>query len=311
MASQKPHPALARILRQGLSADTVATLGDRLTASDLTTLLLEVARHRASRRTPTEVLRQYEQDRFVGPAAVGARLLLRLEQAAMDAVGDTFTPVITAPLVPFGAHVATARVDQNIVVSTMRATEVAADPTTSLALEAAVQRRALLADNARSAELIRLSTVTRVTRAQRFEGPRMFAHFCLLGLVTAGRDRGNQAFEQSALIEQVEALTAVVRACGFDRVVVKLSDLGGQHTRIIDAAILALNGARVVCTHDPHRSAGRGYYPNVCFKLAVECNGEEIEVGDGGIVDWTQSLLGNRKERLMTAGLSLERLATL
>jgi hypothetical protein len=38
---------------------------------------------------------------------------------------------------------------------------------------------------------------------------------------------------------------------------------------------------------------------------------ETVEVGDGGIVDWTQRLVGSRKERLMTSGLGIERLADL
>ena len=37
--------------------------------------------------------------------------------------------------------------------------------------------------------------------------------------------------------------------------------------------------------------------------------GKTIEVGDGGLVDWTQALVGSAKERLMISGLSLERLA--
>ena len=47
----------------------------------------------------------------------------------------------------------------------------------------------------------------------------------------------------------------------------------------------------------------------MCFKLGVLVDGEPVEIGDGGMVDWTQRLLGNRKERLMTSGLSVERLA--
>ena len=31
--------------------------------------------------------------------------------------------------------------------------------------------------------------------------------------------------------------------------------------------------------------------------------------GDGGVVEWTKVMLGNAKERLVTSGLGLERLA--
>jgi hypothetical protein len=48
--------------------------------------------------------------------------------------------VLLAPLVLLGAHSALGPVSQNNVVSTVRACEVAADPTNALALEAASRR---------------------------------------------------------------------------------------------------------------------------------------------------------------------------
>jgi hypothetical protein len=47
-----------------------------------------------------------------------------------------------------------------------------------------------------------------------------------------------------------------------------------------------------------------------CHDLDVIHSGEEIEVAGGGLVEWTQSLVGGNKERLMISGLSLERVAT-
>jgi hypothetical protein len=64
-------------------------------------------------------------------------------------------------------------------------------------------------------------------------------------------------------------------------------------------------------TVDPDRGAGRGYYPSICFKLTAEVGGVVVEIGDGGLVDWTQALVGSTKERLMTSALSLERIAAI
>lgn len=33
-----------------------------------------------------------------------------------------------------------------------------------------------------------------------------------------------------------------------------------------------------------------------------------INIGDGGFVDWTQKLLGNKKERCLISGIGLDRL---
>ena len=46
------------------------------------------------------------------------------------------------------------------------------------------------------------------------------------------------------------------------------------------------------------RAVGLGHYPQLCFKLGVKADDGPIEVADGGIVDWTHSLLASNKERL-------------
>lgn len=303
------HPGLARLLREDGCGELLSILGERLTGADLSTLLLEVARRRAGRVAPSDVLAQYERDRFVSPATVDSGRLLWLEQLALETVAPLFAPIVVSPVVPFGTHFVLGGVDQNNVVTTMRSTEVAADPTSSLALEVAVRRRRLLTGDPRSTELVRLATADRAVRAQRFVGPRSFSHFSLLGLVTAGRDQGNRAFEASALVEHVQTLNDIAHRAGAAHVVVRLTDFAGAHGDVIDHAIAAVTGDRVACERWPERTAARGYYPTVCFKLNAVFDSDEIEIGDGGMVDWTQLLVESRKERLMISGLSLERLA--
>lgn len=124
------------------NADLAAQLGDHTSGSDLTSLLLDVADRQASRRSASDVLRQYERDRFTRPAAVAPATLLSTTATVAGSVGPNFDFVELAPLVPLGTHSVIAGVAQNRVVSTVRATEVAADPTNTLALEAAVRRHA-------------------------------------------------------------------------------------------------------------------------------------------------------------------------
>jgi hypothetical protein len=52
--------------------------------------------------------------------------------------------------------------------------------------------------------------------------------------------------------------------------------------------------------------AENSYYRGVQFKLYITVSGREGDIADGGLVDWTQQLLGNRKERLMISGYGLE-----
>lgn len=303
------HPALRRLLADDERARAFWVLADELSGADLTTLLLGVFARRAGVVSAGDVLRSHRRDRFVGPAEVDALALTRIGLAALEAASDRFEPVVLAPVVPFGTHFATGGTPQNNVVSTIRLTEVAADTTNSLALEAADRRAELLAADPRSDTRVRLAATHRVTRAQNFEGPRSFAHFSLLGLVSAGRDRGNYAFEVENVTEQIEALVDVVRAATEAPVEIRLSafdpDLTGHCRDMIDR----LRTDSVSASLDDEREHGRGYYRNLCFKLHVESEGELLEIGDGGDVWWTQSLLGNRKERLTIAGLGLDRLA--
>jgi hypothetical protein len=309
MASSGAHPALSRILAKSEREDLMTALCERLSGTELTTLLLEVARRRAAKLKPSDVLAQYQRDRFVSPATVDFSRLRAMEWLAIDAVSPPFTPVITAPVVPLGAHSVIAGVDQNRVVTTVRATEVAADPTNSLALEAAVLRRSLLDHDPRSSDMVRLAAVERDLRAQQFDGPRSFAHFCLLGLVTAGRDRGDFQFEMAAMLEHLRSLVDIVLNAGADSVRVRITDFPGRHGAVIDYLVEQLDVGPVTLDSWPERTDGRGYYPGLCFKLAATWEGAEIDLGDGGLVDWTQLLLQSRKERLMISGLSVERLA--
>ena len=308
------HPAVARVaatLDAADAVDAVRTLGAGVTAQDLTSFLLAVSRVRAGRVSAADLMRRFAQDRFVQVGAVHGGRLLQLEAAAIDSVSPPFEPVVLAPLVPLGTHAVLGGVRQDNVVTTTRSTEVAADPTVSLALVAAQRRLGLLAEDARSPHDVRLAAVARVTRAQRFDGPLSFAHFSLLGLVTAGRDTGGRRFEAAAFVEHIEALARATRACGGESVRAELTDFSGSMSGELRVALRQLELAGIEAREAPGRTAGRGYYPNLCFKLAILAGDEPVEVGDGGIVEWTQQLVGSRKERLMTSGLGLERLAAL
>jgi hypothetical protein len=307
------HPGLARLVGDADLAQVLTVLSERISGADLTTLLMEVARRRAHRLSPSDVLEQYRRDRFVGTAPIDFRRLRVIEDLAIDEAGSLFEFVIASPVAPMGTHSAVAGVSQNNVLTTIRSTEVAADPTNALALEATVARRRLLDDDPRSCVPVRLAAIQRVVRAQRFDGPRSFAHFSVLGIVTAGRDVGNHAFEVEAMVEHIRTHAAVLRRLGATHMRVTLSDLDGRFGHAVDQVVAALDGDDVETAVWPDRQAGRGYYPELCFGLTArfdtgDGHTEEVEIGDGGVVAWTQRLLQNRKERLMISGLGLDRL---
>ncbi|HEX4818322.1 MAG TPA: hypothetical protein VFV66_36755 [Nonomuraea sp.] len=283
--------ALDRVLREAGGPEILDVLAERLSGADLTTLLLEVMRRRARALSPADVLRRYADDRFVTPAPIPFRRLRRVEDAALSALPVGWEVVTPSPVAPLGTHSAVSTVDQNNVVSTVRQSEVAADPTNALALEAALRRRAMTAP-----EPVRLAALQRVVRAQRFEGAGFYAHFTLFALVTAGRDTGDLAFERHHAAEHLRILTDAVRACGRPAPEARVTVLDERFDRV---------AADLDAAPDPGRESGRGYYTGLCHKIYAG----GAEVGDGGFVDWTARLLGNRKERLLISALGLDRLA--
>jgi hypothetical protein len=291
---------LGRVLPRIGGIETLDRLA-ALSGSDFTSVMLEVARRRAARETPASVLRRYERDRFVrpGPAAGPIR---RAEDALLGCLPGDVEVVLLAPLVPVGAHSALGPVSQHKVVSTIRACEVAADPTNALALEAASRRAHAREQRAP----VRLAAVQRVVRAQRF-GPGMFPHFGLFGLVTAGRDTGSLEFERSALAAQLEIAVRGVAEAGAGDAQIALTPLSDRGERI--AAAVSADLAWVVTDRD--RQAGRGYYRDLCFKVNAYAGGEPREIGDGGFTDWTARLTANQKERLLISGLSTDQLAAM
>jgi len=48
------------------------------------------------------------------------------------------------------------------------------------------------------------------------------------------------------------------------------------------------------------------YYKLLQFKFFIQRNGQEINLSDGGFVDWTQKLIPNKKHRMIISGVGTE-----
>ncbi|NOV00661.1 hypothetical protein [Paenibacillus planticolens] len=53
------------------------------------------------------------------------------------------------------------------------------------------------------------------------------------------------------------------------------------------------------------------YYKGFQFTIKTVINGVVHFIGDGGFVDWTQKIIGNKKERLLISAIGLDRLLLL
>jgi hypothetical protein len=190
-----PSPIVGRIESEGGLPGLFDLLAGRLSPSDLQSLLLEVYRQRAARQTPAGVLERGARGALVAPSDVDSRLLHRAERCAFEAA-EGFDALELSPVQPFAAHAALGGIDQNNVLTTTRNVEVGGDPTTALAIEAALRRRASRAP-------VRLCASQRVVRMQPFDVPGFSPHFKLFCLLSAGRDAGGSSFELDHLREHL------------------------------------------------------------------------------------------------------------
>ena len=333
------NPVIRRVCSAVGVPDLLERLSGRVSSSDLQALLLELARMRAASRKPTELMAQYERDRTVRPADTNGRALGRLVVAAFDAVPH-YEAVELAPVEPVGLNSVLGGIDQNNVLATVRATEVVADPTVALALQAAWLRR-------HGSDVVRMCAAHRVLRQQAFDPPAL-QHFHIFALVTGARSRSDHRSEVDAMGEHVHAHLAITAAarelgCAVEQTVVRISDTAvyaaatragvavkadvsspsdaippdvarrlGRRMRRLEAAIEALTpivaGFDSRLLVDLTRTDGIHYYDGLQLRIDATWKGKELEIADGGSVDWAARLLSDRREHLFTSGIGLERL---
>ena len=283
--------------RAGIDEAAYAALARDLPPSELWSLLLSVAEQRAAQRAPANVQQQWERDRFVAPAYIDQRTLNELDGHLLRAAA-AFEALELSPLAPLGSCSAIGLASQNKVVSTIRGTEVVADPTNLLALESA---RRLRRDASQS---IRLATNHRCVRAQAVPNlPGFAAHFRMFCMSSAGHERKDQELLVGSLSEHIQthlcALNLLERhGYAFPDRIIKIlatADRRAPAERVANS-ITSLPVVLETLTHD--------YYDGLRFMISARCSsGEHMPLIDGGCFDWLRKLTSNDKLVFVASGL--------
>jgi len=250
-------------------------LAHELSGSELTSALLDVMRARASARTPAEVLAQYRRDLFVRPAAVDLRTQLAID-AHMLAAAGAFEAIELSPVAPLGACSTVAPTAQHRVLSALRSTEVASDPTNVLALECATRL---------GTGPVHLATAMRVLRAQPVPKlPGYAQHFRMFALASGGIELRDHAFTVDTLVLHARTMLAAfdrLEAHGYQfgkrRLVVRATPARVPLAERIAAAV------GLPATIEPLEQA---YYHGLRTMLHVTApDGEDCFLADGGAFD--------------------------
>jgi hypothetical protein len=196
------------------------------------------------------------------------------------------------------------------VLSTVRGSEVVSDPTNALAVEAAVRR----AGGGRR-QRVDLAAHHRVVRAQALGAPGSSAHFALFALVSSARDTGSGRTEAAMLVDHLRFWAEVLAEFlpqAQPQLTWTVFGAPVLDERFADTVVPAVSGHRGVdLVADPARTRGAGYYRGAAIGLRAHAGGEEVDLGDGGVTDWTATLLGDAKERCVVSCVAPERLTAL
>jgi len=279
--------------------DEVAT---QLKGTEFNSLLLEIFRKRSETITPAQLLKEYEQNRFVQPAKTDTIKSREIELEWLKyAASYGFSALTLSPVAPFASCAAVGTVNQNKVLSSLKGTEVVSDATNLLALKIALDFK----NEPGNDKITRYCTVHRHLRTQYFDNPNFSAHFSLFGMVTGGFDKGSYLFEIKHLHEHISVILALLKR-SFELNDMYLKFYLKSENEQFSSLLKQTDHVWSKMQHEFITDLENKYYQTVQFKIFARINNEEINIADGGLVDWTQKLIGNKKHRLLISGVGLE-----
>jgi hypothetical protein len=274
-----------------------------LPGSSLNSLLLELFRIRARKIKPSSLLNEFEKNRFVTPSGVDPIGFRQLEIRCLElAKARGFTPITLSPLTVFGTCASVGFVDQNNVLTALRGTEVVSDATNVFALLMATQFKKR---NNRS--LIKYAATHRHVRTQSLTNPAFTAHFSIFCMATGGMDKGNFSFELEQLLDHINSHYSVfTNEFDKEKLLVRVY-LKQDNTTLEGKLRKALENIHEGIAFKIEKKSDEGdYYKTVRFRFFLQHKGDEINLSDGGFVDWTQKLIPNKKHRMIISGIGTE-----
>lgn len=281
--------ASARVWRRvGVLAREALLRG--LPASELRSILSDVARVRAAEQTDADLIDHWRRDPFLTPSATDPRLSLRVQEVLWENLPSDFVGVELSPLTSLGSVSRLSGIGQNRVVSALCGGEVVFDPVHPLSLEASRLRRS-------GHSRVHLATCARV--AQAWDSANRRRHEQRWGLISSAPDAGGLATEADLVNLHVD----------FWRDIVGTLLPGGRvelatMEPVIADHLVAHGTADGLIVHRSKDPGGwRHPYAGAAFRVVTA---RDTVLGDGGLVQWTQVLTRNRKDRCVVSSISVD-----
>jgi hypothetical protein len=281
-----------------------------LPKSDLNSLLLKLFQEQVNDFTPIDVLKVFQTNRFSVPSELDPVAYHTLETEFLTAAQKLdIKTVLLSPAAPFASSSVFGCVDQNNIVSAVRGTEILSDPTNMLSIIIAEQIKSKKVDNTTP---LHYCTTARVLRAQPFPKTKgYYAHFGIFCIVSSGKDIGSYCCEKELFLKQLIFYRELI----LQKYNANLSIILRKRSGYTDGdgffdvmAELVKNELPIVPLSFDLEHEDNNYYKGINYKIYIEKDGNKIEIGDGGFVDWMQKMTNNKKERCLISGIGLDRL---
>ena len=285
--------------------EIVDILSNKLSGSELNSLLLEVFERRVMQETPSSLLGKYTKNKLVKPAQLD---FLKFKEEELECckivANSSFELIELSPVAQLGTSSIMATVNQKKVLTALRNTEVQSDPTNSIALHYASLKK----NNELSEKTYNFSNVSRVIRTQVFSNPNFTPHFPILSLISCGMDTGSFEFEKTEIYKHFAITQDVCKSVfGFNNLffeIIPCKEYDSNSPLISNSLSHIKNSGFDVRIAES--DSQNNYYYGMRIKVKIIADGVEYEIGDGGLLDWTQKLLANKKERMLTMGLGIQ-----
>ena len=285
--------------------EIVDILSNKLSGSELNSLLLEVFERRVMQETPSSLLGKYTKNKLVKPAQLD---FLKCKEEELECckivANSSFELIELSPVAQLGTSSIMATVNQKKVLTALRNTEVQSDPTNSIALHYASLKK----NNELSEKTYNFSNVSRVIRTQVFSNPNFTPHFPILSLISCGMDTGSFEFEKTEIYKHFAITQDVCKSVfGFNNLffeIIPCKEYDSNSPLISNSLSHIKNSGFDVRIAES--DSQNNYYYGMRIKTKIIADGVEYEIGDGGLLDWTQKLLANKKERMLTMGLGIQ-----
>lgn len=286
--------------------DIVRVLSDELSGSELNTILLDVFNKRVEQETPSSLLNKYEANKLVKPASLDVLEYKESELKTYKLIASRgFEPIELSPVAQLGTSSVVATVDQKKILTALRNTEVQADPTNAIALHyASLKKKGKL-----DCRIYNYSNISRVIRTQVFDNPNFTPHFIVLALISCGRDTGSFNFEKEELLKHLTTSYEICKSYGVEQIwyeIIPCKGYDSQSPLITESVSFVREKNRDLKISVIEPQHDNNYYYGFRIKQNIVIGGNTIEIADGGLLNWTQQLLTNKKERMMSFGLGIQ-----